>query len=126
MKHGFTLFEVMITLAIIGAAVPVILTLAGALFRTTTHAEQLIDRVVDMKNMLADVHQNPQAAHTQQRGFPVSTMKYTEKPVSEKSALKGTKNLVIERISAQWHTDKKQQEDTLIAIRYKPETKKQE
>jgi len=124
MKNGFTLFEVMIALAIMGSAVTVILTLASALFKTSTKSTRAVERIIDMKNMLLEVHEKPQTAHTQQRGIPVNTLEYTEKPVADKSAFKGIKNIVREQIQAQWNDKGAQRTDSLVFFLYKPEKQK--
>jgi hypothetical protein len=116
----------MAALAIMGSAITVILTLAGALFKTSTQATQSVDRVIEMKNMLIELHENPKATRAVDRGFPSMNIQYQEKHIPEKSVLKDIKNLVIERVNAQWYDKGVQRADSLVFFLYKPEKKEKE
>lgn len=122
MKKGFTLFEVMIALAVMGSAVTVILTLVSALFTTSTKSAHAAVHITAMKNMLYEVHENPLMRHTQEKNLvPAVTLTYKEKPLSGKSVFKGIKNLVIEQVTAQWYDKGVQRTDSIVFFLYKPE-----
>lgn len=125
MKKGFTLLEVMIALSVIGTAVTVIISFAGTLYSVTKKSARATERIGELKNMLRTVESDPAAQKKQERGFPVLALTYTKKPVAAQSALADIKNLVIEKIEAQW-TDGRKRTDTLYALRYEQPSTKEE
>lgn len=126
-KQGFTLFEVMIVVPIIGIALPALLGLGSMLFKTVSQATARFEHVIVLKNFLVEAHENQwwksSEKRTQHNEFPALDMAYSTKPVSDKSSLKTVKNLVIEQVDARWVDGGRTRTDSLVFLMYKPEKK---
>lgn len=122
-KNGFTLFEVMIALAVIGVTVPALLTLSGALFKRVTKTRFSFEHVVALKNMLVEAQEKEwqQQKTAKKHDDALGDFTYTVKKIPEKSALASIKNLIIEQVEVQWHNSNNMHTDSLIYIAYKPE-----
>ena len=119
---GFTLIEVMISLAI---AALVLTTLGGlqiALMRATEQATGRFDRIRNMVYFLQESRTKPteQGKKRTEVREPLS-LSYERVSIPSGSSLRGMKNLMIERVEAEWMGKIRKQRDAIVTFMYEPE-----
>lgn len=133
MKHknnGFTLFEVMAALTIMGSAITAVLTLGSSLFQAAVKSTGSFERMVHMKNLMNEAHEKKwwesDKKITRTIEHPALELTYSVQPIAEKTALKSIKNMVVEKVEVEWSDKKSQRKDTLVCFTYKPSKQDQE
>lgn len=128
-QSGFTLIEVLLSVAIVGLVLTPILMLQSMIVRNTgKHTNNLI-RIYEAKKFLLDseISLAPGVDHaTQEKKItkPPATLVYEYNKVSQESALKKFKNIYRQMVTIQWRDQSGKHQDRIVLYTYKPESKK--
>jgi prepilin-type N-terminal cleavage/methylation domain-containing protein len=130
--HGFTLYEVMIALAIMGFALAALSSLQIGLMRSVVRATERFDRMrymnffwqesrikedKDKEKKLTKMVREPEIALSYERTSPAKSSSLYK---IDNLELKG---LALERIEARWPIVGGESQDTMISFIYNPERK---
>ena len=127
--RGFTLIEVLLSLAIIGLVLTPIFLIQSTVLRTSSASAHLFTRLMYAKDFLID----QQFEHSQESApaqaelkitAPATTLKFDSQKIPENSALKKIKNVMVESVTMEW-TDarNKKRREKLVTFAFKPEGK---
>lgn len=126
-KNGFTLPEVLLSLAIIALILTPIFINQAVISRNVGRASRMLARIFVAKKILleSELALAPEIQELKSEkkvDIPRTTFLYELKKISDTSALKNFKNVLIESIS--WSdTPVKGKQDRLVTLLYKPEQK---
>lgn len=122
---GQTLIEALIALGILGLITTSVLVLQQSGFNVAMRSSNRLFIVIAMRNMLVDaasaraMKSNTPKKITLQHPRDVELV-YEDKKINPKSSLKDFKFLQLERVNASWHDGAAKQQDTMIALFFKP------
>jgi prepilin-type N-terminal cleavage/methylation domain-containing protein len=130
-KNGFTLIEVIISLAITGAILTPVFMIHEMILNRVSRSSRLFDYILLCSNMLYEARQK-QEPDVQQfsldkvdTDFGVSLTYSLEKGVDQKSSLASVQGLHKEFVTVLWtEVDQKKQERLVTFVYKKPEQKK--
>lgn len=124
-SQGFTVVEVLLTLAIIGMVLTPIYILQGGSTRAVAQAGRLYDRVVAGYSMLMETVFIPEAKKdaTKKISEPEAVLTLSTKTVSEQSSLKNIPALELHHIVIDWSDRRKKKQDRIVAFTFKQEEK---
>lgn len=126
-KSGFTLPEVLLSLAIIALILTPIFINQAVISRNVGRASRMLARIFVAKKILLESElalapETQELKSEKKVDIPRTTFLYELKKISDTSALKNFKNVLIESIS--WSdTPVKGKQDRLVTLLYKPEQK---
>jgi prepilin-type N-terminal cleavage/methylation domain-containing protein len=128
-SRGFTLVEVLVTLAIVSGAVVPIVIMQSQLLSGVSKWSRELDRFFYARHYQQEIDRSLEDAQERtvekKIGYPPTMLKFAIKKVSENSALKSFKDLCVQTVSARWRDGKKEREDDIVTFLYKPQPKKQ-
>jgi hypothetical protein len=118
---GLSLLEVMAALALLSLVVVSLSSLQGTLLRSAVKTFDRVERIIAMKDLLYEAHyegwdQDNESHEKKEGGF---LLRYSQKPVSEASALKKYKDVFIQKVEITWSGLLGEQKDHLITFLYK-------
>lgn len=130
-KNGFTLIEVIISLAITGAILTPVFMIHEMILNRVSRSSREIDYMILCNNFLYEARQK-QEPHAQQfvldkvdTDFGVSLTYSLEKGVDPKSSLASLSGLHKESVAVSWtEVDQKKQKRLVTFVYKKPEQKK--
>lgn len=128
-RSGFTLIEVMISLAIVGLVLTSLGGLQMALLRATMKSTGRFERLRSMLFFLEDSRIKESSSKEQERGKkitkelkePALKLTYERFAPAKKSSLYRQKDLKIERVTGEWKGATRKQQDSIITFIYTPE-----
>lgn len=123
-----TFIEVVLAIFIVGSVVSAVLLLQSNVLKNTFSFSSRAQRIVLLRDcfMQAALHRakkEPGEFKPQDIPEPKTKFIYQLKKPSQDSSLKKFKNIMIERISAQWDYWGSSQQEDMISFIYKPEKK---
>lgn len=121
---GFTLIEVMITLAIAALVLSALASLQVSLTRSTTKAASRLAHIERMVYFWRELEAELTARKKRvKRTFeePAMQCTYEQLPVAKNSSLKKLKDLVIERITGEWSAESKKRQEVFVSFRFIPQ-----
>ena len=126
---GFTLIEVLLSLAIIGMVLTPIFLIQSLVLRRTSAGARQFTRLIAAKDFLVDqqfenIQETNTATAEQKITNPPTTLLFTSKKLPENSALKKFKHIMVDTVTMQWTEQNKKRQENLVTFMFKPEEPK--
>lgn len=122
-SSGFTLFEVLIALTMIGFTLMAVFGLQLSLSRSTQKGSRLFQRMWQMKKFLRETTIDPPPIGHQRTQLPADPpvqLQYEQYKPKKGSALAQEQDIIIEKVEGKWLGEKESVE-SLVTIRYRRE-----
>lgn len=130
-KPGFTLIEVLLSLAIIGMVLTPIFLIQQLVLRRSSSSAHLFSRLIQAKDFLVDQQfeniQEAQGATAEKKiTNPPTTLIFSSKKLPENSSLKKFKHIMVDSVTMQWIEERnRKRQEKLVTFSFKPEESKQ-
>ncbi len=129
---GFTLIETLFALAIFALSILPMLMLQSRMLMSIATFSDRMHRTIIMKNFVflarrayLEKEDATQFSLEKKIESPATVLRYKVEPVSDTSALKRVAALYTERVTAEWQEGGRKQEETMVAIFFKPPPEKE-
>ncbi len=125
-RPGFSLIEVLITIAMIAIILTPLFILQGSVLQSVAYVSKRIQRIFFAKQFLYEARkQMPEDAHQynleKKIEDPETQLKYELGPVDKKSSLHELKGMHIEKVMMKWQEERRQSSEIIVNLVYKPE-----
>lgn len=128
-KHGFTLIEVVVAIAILGFIMVPIFSLLGNVMRSSSRAVTQLERFKQADLLLYQTMKLPREERKSVPekiiANPPTTLQYSARDCSGNGALEDFEHITCEKIGMRWRDGKKEKTDALFMLRFNPPEKKQ-
>jgi Tfp pilus assembly protein PilV len=126
---GMTFIEVVLAVFMLGSLLSSLLLLQSNVLKNVFQFSSRAERVLLMKDRLIKAALSREKKEKEEKKIeeikePLTTINYELKKLSEDSSLKIFKNIVIEKVTAEWDYWGTKEKESMITFLYKPEKKK--
>lgn len=123
-NHGFTLIEVLISVAIMGFLFTSIYMAQGAAMRGIGLFAQKLRRVLAAQEMLVEMQYQDEAQKSKslKEARIVVNLQYSEGP-AKMGALKDFNDMVMRKVTIEWQEDRAKRTDQILTFAFKPKKK---
>lgn len=128
-SSGFTLVEVLLSLAIIGIVLTPIFLIQSLVLRRTSAGARQFSRLMNAKDFLVDqqfenIQEAQEVSAERKITNPPTTLVFSSKKLPENSALKKFKHIMLDTVTLQWTEQNKKRQEKLVTFTFKPEEPK--
>lgn len=120
-RSGFTLIEASLAILIIGFSITTLISLQMSLSKGVYSAHNFIERIAAIKNLFAkaDFEKYYKSGNKEiNLEDPKTKLVYSTEKVEKHNALKAFKNILIEKVDAEWQGAFGKKKETLITFRF--------
>jgi len=130
-KNGFTLVEVLVSLAIVALVLTPIYVTQGTVLQRVGHYARVLDRFMFADLFFVDSaialgKDAKQMTLEKKIDTPLTFLTYEFKPMPDASPLKKFKDLYLEKVTIRYDEAGRKYRDELVSFHYRPEKKSKE